>query len=176
MPDEFIMKICSVGSYRVGKTSLFKRYAENKFSSNYLPTLGVDVTVKRLVVDNQRIRLVLMDTAGQEQFGRLRKVYYEGSSGCIAVYSVIDEESFKSLDRWITDYRAVAGEDTHIIIVGNKIDLKDLRVVSNDEGRKFAQKQGFPFRECSAKVGGEVIPAIFIDLIHQRLTSIKESH
>ncbi|MFX0050265.1 MAG: Rab family GTPase [Candidatus Hermodarchaeota archaeon] len=175
MPDEWLMKICSVGSYRVGKTSIIRRYAENKFSSNYLPTLGVDVTVKRLEVDNQRVRLVLMDTAGQEQFGRLRKIYYEGSAGCIAVYSVIDEKSFESLDRWVADYREVAGEGARIIIVGNKIDLKDLRVVSTGEGQKFAQKQGFPFHECSAKLGGEIINKIFIELIRQYFASIKES-
>ena len=74
MSDEIIVKMNSIGSYRVGKTSLIRRYAEGQFSSDYLPTLGVDVTVKRISVDNERIRLVLMDTAGQEQFGRLRQL------------------------------------------------------------------------------------------------------
>ncbi|MHA2327286.1 MAG: Rab family GTPase, partial [Candidatus Hodarchaeales archaeon] len=100
MQDEWIMKICSIGSYQVGKTSLVRRYSENKFSSNYLPTLGVDVTVKRITLDNRKIRLVLMDTAGQEQFGNLRNVYFQGSSGCIAVYDITRRESFEALNKW----------------------------------------------------------------------------
>jgi Ras-related protein Rab-11A len=175
MPDEWIMKLCSVGSYRVGKTSLIRRYAENKFSSDYLPTLGVDVTVKRLTVDGKRVRLVLMDTAGQEQFGRLRTVYFGGSSGCIAVYDITRHETFEDLNRWIADYRKVAGENTQIAIIGNKIDLEQLRRVTTTEGKKYAQKNSFPFYETSAKLGGEVIPTIYIDLIRQYLNTIIES-
>jgi GTPase SAR1 family protein len=54
MEDEWVLKICSTGSYLVGKTSLIRRYAENKFDTNYIPTLGVDITTKRIVVDNQQ--------------------------------------------------------------------------------------------------------------------------
>ncbi|MFX0181488.1 MAG: Rab family GTPase [Candidatus Hodarchaeota archaeon] len=172
MPDEWIVKLCSVGSYRVGKTSLIRRYAENKFSSDYLPTLGVDVTVKRLTIDRNRVRIVLMDTAGQEQFGRLRSVYYEGSHGCIAVYDITRRETFEDLNRWITDYRKVAGEDTQIAIIGNKIDLEQLRRVTTTEGKKYAQKNNFPFYETSAKIGGEIIPTIYTDLIRQHFNSI----
>jgi len=171
------MKICSVGSYRVGKTSLIRRYAEEKFYSDYLPTLGVDVTVKRITLEIndhlQRIRLVLMDTAGQEQFGRLRKVYYEGSAACIAVYDVTRNDTFETLPRWIKDYRKVAGEKAHIAIIGNKIDLKELRSVTTEEGEKYAKENNFPFYECSAKLGSEIIPEIYIELIRRQFTSIK---
>jgi small GTP-binding protein len=107
MRDELVMKFNSVGSYRVGKTSLIRRYAENKFTSDYLPTLGVDITVKRLKINHKQntfnVRLVLMDTAGQEQFGGLRNTYFQGAAGCIAVYDVTRRESFDDLNRWITD-------------------------------------------------------------------------
>jgi small GTP-binding protein len=165
------MKICSIGSYQVGKTSLVRRYSENKFSSNYLPTLGVDVTVKRITLDNRKIRLVLMDTAGQEQFGNLRNVYFQGSSGCIAVYDITRRESFEALNKWITEYRKVAGETVKITIIGNKKDLEDLRQVTTAEGEKFAKGYGFPYYECSAKIGGDVIPEIYVKLVNQILSS-----
>ena len=172
MPDEIVMKINSIGSYRVGKTSLIRRYAEGQFSSDYLPTLGVDVTVKRFKLNNEQIRLVMMDTAGQEQFGRLRNTYYQGSLGCIAVYDVTRRESFEDLDRWIDNFRNVTGQDSSIVIVGNKIDLTELRTVSTDEGKKYAKKNGFPFYESSAKIGGDIIPEIYRKLVGEILKRI----
>ncbi len=176
MSNEWLMKICSVGSYRVGKTSLIRRYAEGKFSSDYLPTIGVDVTVKRLTLElknrPQRVRLLLMDTAGQEQFGKLRHVYYEGSSACIAVYDVTREDTFESLPRWIEDFRKVAGQKAHIAIIGNKIDLEELRSVTTKQGEEYAKKHNFPFYECSAKLGSELIPEIYLELIHRQFNSL----
>ncbi|MHA1967208.1 MAG: Rab family GTPase [Candidatus Hodarchaeales archaeon] len=172
MPDEIVIKINSIGSYRVGKTSLIRRYAERKFSSDYLPTLGVDVTVKRINLDNEQIRLVLMDTAGQEQFGRLRNTYYQGSLGCIAVYDVTRRESFEDLNQWIDNYRNVTSKDASIVIVGNKIDLTDLRTVSTKEGKNYCKKNGFPFYESSAKIGGEEIPEMYNRLVRMILKRI----
>jgi len=170
------MKFNSVGSYRVGKTSLIRRYAENQFSSDYLPTLGVDITVKRLNIDykqnNFKVRIVLMDTAGQEQFGKLRNTYFQGAAGCIAVYDVTRRESFDDLNRWITDFRGIAGKDSQVVIIGNKIDLKELRTVTTNEGKNYTLTNGFPFFECSAILGGDLIPEIYTRLIHMNLDRI----
>lgn len=176
MRDELLMKFNSVGSYRVGKTSLIRRYAENQFSSDYLPTLGVDITVKRLNIDykdsNFNVRVVLMDTAGQEQFGKLRNTYFQGAAGCIAVYDVTRRESFDDLNRWIADFQGIAGKDSQIVIIGNKIDLKELRTVSTNEGRNYAFSNGYPFFECSAKLGDDLITEIYTRLIHMNLDRI----
>ena len=176
MRDELVMKFNSVGSYRVGKTSLIRRYAENKFTSDYLPTLGVDITVKRLKINHKQntfnVRLVLMDTAGQEQFGGLRNTYFQGAAGCIAVYDVTRRESFDDLNRWITDFRGIAGKDSQVVIIGNKIDLKELRTVTTNEGKNYTLTNGFPFFECSAKLGGDLIPEIYTRLIHMNLDRI----
>lgn len=171
MKNEIIIKICTAGSYSVGKTSLIRRYAENTFSSNYLPTLGVDITVKRLSIDGQRVRIVLMDTAGQEQFGRIRKIYYEGSSCCIAVYDITRLDTLDTLHEGIVEYKEVAGEKSHIIVIGNKIDLEKLRQVPTKAGKKFAQERNYPFYECSAKEGGDEIPQIYEGLVRQFLKS-----
>ncbi len=171
--DEVVIKINSVGSFRVGKTSLIRRYTENTFSEDYLPTLGVDITVKRMIIKNERVRLVLMDTAGEEKFGRLRNTYFEGSLGCIAVYDITQKVTFEGLHRWIAEYRNVAGENAFITIIGNKIDLAKQRQISTAEGKKFSQKHHFPFYECSAKLGGDVIPQVYVELARKCLFQIK---
>jgi small GTP-binding protein len=157
----------------VGKTSLIRRYTENKFAEDYLPTLGVDITVKRMTIDNERVRLVLMDTAGGEKFGRLRKTYFEESLGCIAVYDITRRETLEDHDRWIAEYRKVAGENRFVTIIGNKIDLVVYRTVTTKEGRKFSRTLGFPFYKSSAKLGGAVIPKIYIELVRKCLARIR---
>ncbi|MFX0208685.1 MAG: Rab family GTPase [Candidatus Hodarchaeota archaeon] len=167
MEDEWVLKICSAGSYQVGKTSLIRRYAENKFDTNYIPTLGVDITTKRIVVDDQRIKLILMDTAGQELFGNnLRRSYYEGASGCIIVYDITRLETFEALDRWVSDFRSVSSSSP-IVIIGNKIDLEELRQVTTQEGENWSKEQEIPFYECSAKLGGDLIPNIYVELVRE---------
>ncbi|MFX0050940.1 MAG: Rab family GTPase [Candidatus Hodarchaeota archaeon] len=172
MDDEWVLKICSAGSYQVGKTSLIRRYAENKFDTNYIPTLGVDITTKRIVVDEQRIKLILMDTAGQELFGNnLRRSYYEGASGCIIVYDITRPETFEALDRWVLDFRSVSSSSP-IVIIGNKIDLEDLRQVTTQEGEDWSKEKNLPFYECSAKLGGDLIPNLYVELVREYFKSL----
>jgi small GTP-binding protein len=172
--DEMIIKLVAIGSYGVGKTTLIRGYAEGKFDPRYLPTLGVDITIKRIVVDNQRIKLIMMVTTGQELFGsNLRSTYFEGSSGCIAVYDITRRDTFEALDRWITEYRNVVGESTFITIVGNKNDLEKDRAVTTNEGRNYARENGYMFYECSGKLGGAQIPKIFLELVRKYLADLK---
>lgn len=177
MYDGWVLKICSTGSYQVGKTSLIRRYAENIFETNYIPTIGVDITTKRITLESgQVIKLILMDTAGQEVFGKLRRTYYDGCVGCLIVYDITKRETFESLNHWIEDFRSVKSEtDVPISIIGNKIDLEDERVVSTQEGKDFANEHNVSFYECSAKLGGELIPQIYVNLVREYLVSIGES-
>ncbi|MFX1504739.1 MAG: Rab family GTPase [Promethearchaeota archaeon] len=170
--DDVILKICAAGSYGVGKTSLIRRYAENKFSSSYTPTIGVDITTKRVTVGKNQIKLLLVDTAGQEYFGKIRKAYFEGAFGCIIVYDITRRESFLDLERWISDFRDAVGEKALISIIGNKIDLENSRTVSTEEGKNFTEQYGIPFYECSAKLGGDIITNVYIDLVRQYLSAV----
>ncbi len=172
MIDEWVLKICAAGSFQVGKTSLIRRYAENKFSESYTPTIGVDVTVKKITVDKQPVKLLLWDTAGQEVFGRIRRTYFEGAFGCIVVYDITREETFTELNRWISDFRKVAGENSSIAVLGNKSDLEHLRKVSKADGEKFAKENNVPFKECSAKEGGDEITEIYTLLVKKYLDSL----
>ena len=84
------------------------------------------------------------------------------------------KETFDDLDRWIFDFKSVVGEDKAIAIVGNKVDLGDLRSVSTQEGKEYADKIEAPFVECSAKLGGDLIPQLYTDLV-RRFISDQES-
>ncbi len=174
MRNEWVLKICSAGSYQVGKTSLIRRFAEGKFIHDYLPTIGVDITTKRITVDNHQVKIVLVDTAGEEYFGRIRKTYFEGAFGCIIVYDITRRDTFEDLDRWIGDFQSVVGENAAISIIGNKIDLENLRCVTSEEGKKVATQYDVPFYETSAKLGGEVIPAIYEELVRRYLLYLQE--
>ncbi|MHA2246456.1 MAG: Rab family GTPase [Candidatus Hodarchaeales archaeon] len=172
--DDWVLKMCSAGSYGVGKTSLIRRYAENKFSSSYTPTIGVDITTKRITVDNRQIKLLLVDTAGQEYFGNLRKAYFNGAFSCIIVYDITRRATFEDLDQWISDFRSIVGEKAIIAIIGNKVDLEDSRDVTKQEGRNYSDQYGIPFYETSAKLGGIVITEIYEDLVRQYLDTLIE--
>ncbi|MHA2174064.1 MAG: Rab family GTPase [Candidatus Hodarchaeales archaeon] len=175
MSDEIIIKLTSVGTFSVGKTSLIRRYTKNTFSEDYLPTLGVDITVKRgLIVNAKPIRIVFMDTAGEEKFGSLRKTYFEGSLGCIAVYDITQPNTFKDLDHWLKEYRNVAGDDRIISIIGNKIDLAGRRAIQMTDGKRYARSQGSDFYEASAKFGGSIISQIFEDLVKNILHQLDQ--
>ncbi|MHA1975666.1 MAG: Rab family GTPase [Candidatus Hodarchaeales archaeon] len=173
MKDQYVLKICSSGSYQVGKTSLIRRYAEEAFSSNYMPTIGVDITSKVITVNNQEVKLILHDTAGQEYFGKLRRFYYEGSVGCLIVYDITRRETFESLEYWINDYRGVQGDEKPIAIIGNKTDLEEERQVSMEEGMSVAKSFNIPFYECSAKIGGDLIPEIYTTIVKYNIDRIK---
>jgi len=170
---EVLIKLNSVGTFSVGKTSLIRRYCDNTFAEDYLPTLGVDVTVKRgIIINDKLIRMVFMDTAGEEKFGNLRKTYFEGSLGCIAVYDITQTETFNNLDYWLKEYRTAAGEDKIITIIGNKIDLAGRRAIPVKDGKNYARSQGTDFYEASAKFGGKDLPEIFLGLMKKCLNKI----
>jgi small GTP-binding protein len=149
----YIIKILNIGDYSVGKTSLALRYTQNRFSSSYLPTLGVDFHSKNIQFDEDTtLRIVLFDTVGQEKLVSLRKRYYTGAHGAVVVFDVTRKETYEHIENWIKEVRERC-PDVPIIIVGNKTDLEDERVVSYDEVIKKWGEEGYTILESSAKLG-----------------------
>ncbi|MHA1303482.1 MAG: Rab family GTPase [Candidatus Heimdallarchaeaceae archaeon] len=152
----FIMKIINIGDYSVGKTSLAVRYTMNKFSVNYLPTLGVDFHSKEVIVDEDtKIKMVLFDTVGQERLASLRKRYYSGAHGAVIVYDITRKESFDNIQYWITEIEEKV-PNIPIIICGNKTDLEDQREVPFEEAVERWGNKGYTVLETSAKLGAGV--------------------
>ncbi|MHA2352288.1 MAG: Rab family GTPase, partial [Candidatus Thorarchaeota archaeon] len=138
-------KICLIGDGYVGKTSIRRKYLGQGFRSNYIPSLGVDFAQKTVMYkDDESVRLVIWDIAGQPQFQSLRKRYYEGCSGLILAYSVVDRESFDNASKWLVEAKGFIDKFPALIIVGNKIDLRSYHpkenITSYEEGLEFTKK------------------------------------
>ena len=114
-----------------------------------------------------------------QYFRTVQKVYTRFKGKCavigIIVYDITRAETFQELDRWIAEFRSTPDtKDAPIAIIGNKMDLEDIRNVSIEEGKKYAESISVPFFECSAKLGGEEIQNIYTDLVRKYLEDTRE--
>ncbi|KAJ5075468.1 rab gtpase [Anaeramoeba ignava] len=149
-------KVCFLGDYGVGKTSIITRFLYDSFDISQQATVGIDFISKTMRIDDQIIRLHLWDTAGQEKFRSLLPTYIRDSSVAIVVFDISKKQSFENLNIWLKFIQEEHGEDFTIFIVGNKTDLNELRQVSKEELEKFSQQNNFSFFEVSAKTGENV--------------------
>ena len=98
----------------------------------------ISLKSKNFVIDNTKIRVQIWDTAGQERFRSLTSAYYKGSKGAIVTYDITNQSTFSNVDKWITELRKNADDNIRILLVGNKKDLENERVISFEEGQKKA--------------------------------------
>jgi len=153
-------KIVVIGDINVGKTSILSRFRYGSFEQSYMPTLGIDFFTKNLFYEDKTIRLILWDTAGQERFRSLIPSYLKNADCIIIVYDITNKESFYSLTHWLNDAKNNTVEGTIFVICGNKIDLKEKRVVTNEEVDEYIKKENLLYVECSAQ-NGEGIKELF---------------
>ena len=149
----YLFKYIIIGDPSVGKSNLLMKFAHNKFTDEYQATIGVEFGAKNITFNNQIYRIQIWDTAGQENFRSITRAYYKNSVCAMVVYDITNRDSFEHIVNWIQDIRDQSPKTVLIVLVGNKIDLEDKRVVSYDEGSEFAIKNGFIFEETSAKTG-----------------------
>ena len=148
----------SYSNFRVGKTSLIKRYVQNKYIPAYKPTIGADFLTKEVLVDQQVVTLQCWDTAGQEKYHSLTAAFYKGANCCVLVYDITEPGSFKSLNDWKDRFLANAAlknPDTFpFVLIGNKSDLEDKRKVKKEIAEKWCQDNlNIPYYEASAISG-----------------------
>jgi len=170
---QWILKLLLLGDLAVGKTSLVNQYVEHSFTEDYLPTLGVNIIVKDIKIEQIKanVRLILWDIAGQDGYEKTRKSYFEGCAGALFVYDITRHSTFKSIElKWLKDFNDYVKKKGVYVLIGNKVDLTGQRVVSNEEGKELAQKiKASEFIETSAKTGENVEKA-FLKLVHQVLS------
>ena len=150
--DEKI-QIILVGESGVGKTSLIRRYTNNIFNSNHLETIGIEFYNKEEKINNKIIQIKFWDTAGQEIFHSLTKNFYRKADGIIIVYDITNKESFERIQDWIKSIydNTDTYKEIQMIIVGNKIDLEEMREVTKEDGIKIEKYYEIDFYEASAK-------------------------
>ena len=146
-------KIAIIGNQHVGKTTILSRYKYETTDDSYAPTVGIDFLTKNVFLEDKTIRLIMWDTAGQERFKSLIPSYLKNANCVILTYDITEKSSFSSLGKWLSDVKDNVVEGTFIILCGNKIDLNNKRVISKEEGEKFAKENNIAFAETSATTG-----------------------
>lgn len=159
-------KIVVLGSGGVGKSALTVQFVQGIFVEKYDPTIE-DSYRKQVEVDGQQCMLEILDTAGTEQFTAMRDLYMKNGQGFVLVYSITAQSTFNDLqDLREQILRVKDTDDVPMVLVGNKCDLEDERVVGKDLGRSLASQFNCAFMETSAKAKINVND-IFYDLVQQ---------
>ena len=148
---EFIFKVLLLGNSNVGKSSLFLRFVDDIWNDTFVPTIGVDFKIKTFEIDSKKIKMQIWDTAGQERFKNIIASYYRGAHGILLLYDVTDKDSFKNLSNWLIEIEKNASKNVLRVLIGNKCDLEEKRVISLNQGKEFADTYGLKFIETSAK-------------------------
>lgn len=140
----------------VGKSCLLLQFSDKRFQPVHDLTIGVEFGARMVQVQGKQIKLQIWDTAGSESFQSITRSYYRGAAGALLVYDVTRRETFEHLTKWLEEARQNANSNMVVMLIGNKVDLEARRVVSTEEGHKFAQEHGLIFLETSAKTAHNV--------------------
>eukprot|EP01083_Nonionella_stella_P084985 235349_1 len=162
-PHDCKVKLLMIGDSGVGKSCLVLRFSNDEFTSSFITTIGIDFKIKTMEIDGKRVKLQLWDTAGQERFRTITNAYYRGAHGVLLVYDVTDEHSFMNMRGWMNNIEQHASDHIAKVIIGNKCDMMDDRVVPSDKGKALALEYNAPFYETSAKNNINVTK-VFVDI------------
>ncbi|XP_034361241.1 ras-related protein Rab-26 isoform X1 [Arvicanthis niloticus] len=147
-------KVMLVGDSGVGKTCLLVRFKDGAFlAGTFISTVGIDFRNKVLDVDGMKVKLQIWDTAGQERFRSVTHAYYRDAHALLLFYDITNKDSFDNIQAWLTEIQEYAQQDVVLMLLGNKVDSTQERVVKREDGEKLAKEYGLPFMETSAKTG-----------------------
>ncbi|CAD5122173.1 DgyrCDS10619 [Dimorphilus gyrociliatus] len=149
---DYLFKIVLIGDAGVGKTCIVQRFKSGLFMEQYGSTIGVDFTMKTIVIDDKKIKLQIWDTAGQERFKTITQSYYRSAHAVLLVYDITKEKSFENIEKWLEDVRKYTGNNVLKVLIGNKCDLEQARRISTEKAKLFSEKYNmFSMIEVSAK-------------------------
>ena len=171
MTTELIFKCVVIGPGAVGKSSLMRRFVENRFELSYHFTIGVDFLAKIVEYEKEKFaKLSIWDVAGQERFKILRRSFYKGIHGALLVFDLSRAQTFTDMKKWLIDLRSIIEEKIPVVIIGNKSDLLPEvgEVITRNEPKKLAESEKSIYIETSAKTG-ENVENVFIELTQRMI-------
>ncbi|TES96348.1 MAG: GTP-binding protein [Promethearchaeota archaeon] len=172
-------KFIIMGDKAVGKSSIVRRFVENKFSLDYRSTLGLNVLSHSIHFYGNEVYFSLWDVAGQEYFKRFRKTYYIGAQAAFIVFDVCERDSFANVKVWYKELKDYLNKkNIPIVIVGNKIDLSDQRKVQYKDGMALVDEltrentdSHFSYIETSALTGENIKDSFSLIAYHYIIKS-----
>jgi len=166
----FSFKFVIVGDHEVGKTSIVRRFVERKFSYDYRATIGLNIYSHGFSLEGNEISVTLWDLGAQDFFKRYRKIYYTGAEAAFIVYDITNKNSFQNVKDWYEELiEFIEDKEIPIIIVGNKLDLPQVRAISREGGIELANNlstPGLSYIETSALSGENVEDAFKLIAYH----------
>nr|ACO10527.1 Ras-related protein Rab-10 [Caligus rogercresseyi] len=173
---DLLFKLLLIGDSGVGKTCILFRFSEDTFNTTFISTIGIDFKIKTFELRGKKIKLQIWDTAGQERFHTITTSYYRNAMGIMLVYDVTNPKSFDNIAKWLQNIQEHAAEEVDKMILGNKCDMEDKRVISKEKGEAISREYGIRFLETSAKTNVNIERA-FMDLaesILERTPGVEE--
>lgn len=146
-------KYIIIGDSYVGKSSIMANFIHNEFIDTYEITLGVDFGIYNHKINNDNIKVQLWDTAGQEIYKSIIRSYYRSSNCCLLVFDITNKNSFENIKEWKTSVETYSNIKPLFILIGNKSDLEDKRVIKKEDALQFAIDNNMEYIETSAKFG-----------------------
>lgn len=168
---EIEMKVLIVGNGAVGKSSMIQRYCKGVYTDDYKKTIGVDFLERKISLMDEELRLMIWDTAGQEEFDAMTKTYYRGAAACVVAFSTTDRDSFEAVGKWI---EKVENECDRIpmVMVQNKVDLIDRAVMTVTEANDLAEAKRLKLYRTSVQDNKQV-DDVFRYLAEEYLKKLK---
>jgi len=152
--ESYTKKVVLLGDGAVGKTSLIRKFVYSKFDDDYITTVGTKVSKKDIrLKDGNDVNLNIWDVLGQHDYSRVQNRAFQGAQGVMFVVDLTRQDTYQAiLDYWLPEIISVTG-DIPMVLMGNKVDLVDERVIGTDVLQGFAEKFCCTVHESSAKTG-----------------------
>ena len=172
-----MLRVITIGDTEVGKTAIIKRFTHDTFEEGSLSTIGIGFSFKEVTLkDGAKIKLKLIDTAGQEKYRSLAKTYYRNAEGVLFVFSYDDKNSFDHIEAWLNLFKDNCDKEEKIpmFLVGNKYDLEN-KVINDNLIEDLKKRIGINnFKKTSAK-DNMGIDELFNDLAEKMFINYKKS-
>jgi small GTP-binding protein len=172
MSHELQCKVVLIGASGTGKTSLIYRLMHNSFESQLRTTLGAGLSVYHTRFADRKVKLNIWDTAGQENYRSLARIYFRDAQCVLIVYDMADHTTYDDIRYWKEELDQLEPGSHFDFLIAGKSDRRGKRAVSEDEGRQLAADLGARYFEASA-LSGEGVTALF-DSIAERFVKFVE--
>ena len=170
--ETYKFKVVVVGDSGVGKTNLIKRFVSNEFKSDSKATVGVEFLSKNFIINGEIFKIEIWDTAGQERYKSITTAYYKGAKGAMIVYDVTNQTSFDNVDKWYNEIKEKASKNINLIVIGNKNDLIDKKIINSESSIEKAKSFGIAIMETSALDASNVKEAFYL-ILKEMYKSVK---